>query len=665
MQNDIIKAKYRFLLNLPIPEGVVRKEILESWRRSKNFGVNPDNVDKSVIAPDELSRRIAERRTFYDIAVPFIESLSAFTLDSGFLTTLCDEEGYILRLIGNPGILSRSTADALVEGCNRSERRLGTNGVGTPLETGKPIQVFSQEHFYSVRVNWVCSGAPIFDAQDRIIGVFTIIGADDKVSFHTLGMAVAAAEAITRQLKMKAAYDFTDTIRNHMNIMTEYVPSGLLLLNGGMAVKQANNRAAGLLGFERDELNTLTFQQLFGNNAVEARELETGFSDKQVTIQRHGRIMNISLSLIVASNGTYVATFERMETLHKKISRITGSQARFSFADVLGNSPIHKNAVEQAKTAAKTNSTVLLLGESGTGKELFAQAIHNASDRRDGSFVAINCGALPKSLVHSELFGYEGGSFTGARREGRAGKFELANGGTIFLDEIGDMPFDVQASLLRVLQNREVVRIGDNRARKIDVRVIAATNLDLHAAIENHTFRGDLYYRLNVFNIHIPPLRNRVADIPLLADFFLGKYSELAGGAIFGFKKEVYDWMERHRWPGNIRELENTVERAINIAQSGWIGLESLPFVSMIDDGAPDATHKAAAFSGTRSIRITERNQIEETLRITGGNITKAAEMLEISRRTIYRKIEKYGLKPASVSEASPASALVGATARP
>ncbi|MCD8138460.1 MAG: sigma 54-interacting transcriptional regulator [Planctomycetaceae bacterium] len=458
MQDAIVEAKNRFLRNLPIPDGAVRAEILASWRRSRDFGVQPGKVDKTVLPVADLQARIAARLPFYDMAVPLMESLHEFTTGSGFLTTLSDEEGYVLRLLGDPDITALAAKNALVEGCNRSERRIGTNAIGTPLETGRPIQVFGSEHFYDPHVVWVCSGAPIFDARGAITGSICIIGTYDKVSFHTLGMAAAAAEAITRQLKMKAAYDTIDAIRSRMDVMLENMQNGVLLLDKHMVVQQANNLAGTMLGRTREELNGIGFRELFGDVVQPGGVAD--FHDRPVTVSHRGRERNLSLSLMTTDDGEFVAILERVETLHKRANKVMGSEARFTFADVIGESVELKTAIGMAQTAARTNANILLLGESGTGKELFAQSIHNASDRRSGPFVAINCGALPKSLIQSELFGYEGGSFTGASRDGAAGKFELANGGTIFLDEIGDMPFDVQVTLLRVLQTREVVRIG-------------------------------------------------------------------------------------------------------------------------------------------------------------------------------------------------------------
>lgn len=407
MHEDSIEAKNRFLHNLPLPDGTVRPEILASWQRSRDFGVQPGNADKTVLSPDELQARIATRQPFYDTAVPLMESLHEFTTGSGFLTSLADEEGYVLRQLGDPDIAALAAKNALVEGCNRSERRIGTNAIGTPLETGRPIQVFGSEHYYDPHVTWVCSGAPIFDAHGAITGSICIIGTSDKVSFHTLGMAAAAAEAITRQLKMKAAYDTIDAIRSRMDLMLENMQNGVLLLDEHMVVQQANNLAGTMLGRGREELNGITFRELFGDAAPPGGR--AGFHDKPVTVSHRGRERNLSLSLIATGDGEFVAIMERVETLHQKANKIMGSEARFTFDDIVGGSQEIATAIAMAQTAAKTSSNVLLLGESGTGKELFAQSIHNASDRRSGPFVAINCGALPQKPYPERAVRLRGG----------------------------------------------------------------------------------------------------------------------------------------------------------------------------------------------------------------------------------------------------------------
>lgn len=310
-------------------------------------------------------------------------------------------------------------------------------------------------------------------------------------------------------------------------------------------------------------------------------------------------------------------------------------------------------AVKLAKVASKTDINILLTGENGTGKELFAQSIHNASERKEGPFITINCGALPRSLIESELFGYEGGSFTGSKKEGNVGKFELANGGTIFLDEIGEMPFDAQAALLRVLENKEIVRIGATKTIKIDVRIISATNKDLPAMIREGVFREDLYYRLNVLDIHIPALRDRGEDIKLLADYFIKKYSK----GNLQLSDKSYHRLKNRLWPGNVRELENHIEKTVHLMQSGLTETEIEYLTDKLNIGIdlsdkdnvslkPEAESLQTKIQENNlSLKDNECICIKKALSASCWNVQAAAKKLGISRRTIYRKMEKYNIK--------------------
>lgn len=308
---------------------------------------------------------------------------------------------------------------------------------------------------------------------------------------------------------------------------------------------------------------------------------------------------------------------------------------------ILGESKKIISVKREIIKIAQSNSTVLIRGESGTGKELVARAIHMGSSRADGHFVAINCAAIPENLLESELFGYEKGAFTGADSKGRIGKIELANDGTLFLDEIGDMPLNLQAKLLRVLQDREIYKIGLNNSIPVNIRVIAATNKNLEEMISAKTFREDLYYRLNVIPINIPPLRERKTDIKLLASFFIDKYSKILGKAVSKVENTVWHYMENYRWPGNVRELENTIEYVINmIDENGIIDPNWLPV--KIIDGATNGKEEEIA------IDEMERRMIEKTLKVYGNSLKAKKEIaarLGIGIATLYRKIKKYGLE--------------------
>lgn len=316
-------------------------------------------------------------------------------------------------------------------------------------------------------------------------------------------------------------------------------------------------------------------------------------------------------------------------------------------APILGNSPLMLEAAEQARKVARTRTTVLLLGESGTGKELFARAIHNLSPRAERPFVAVNCAAIPRDLLESELFGHEKGAFTGADQR-RMGKFELADKGTLFLDEIGEMEISLQAKILRALQDGHIERVGGVHPVVVDVRVVAASNRDLEAAVADKSFREDLYYRLNVFPIRLPPLRERRGDIPALADYFIAKYSRELGCPNASLSAEALDILERQQWKGNVRELENAIERALILCDGGAIlpehlavcgadysetALRGMPMDGTLDDAVSYA------------LRRVETERIRRALAATGGNKTRATEILSVSYKTLLTKIKDYGIE--------------------
>ena len=288
---------------------------------------------------------------------------------------------------------------------------------------------------------------------------------------------------------------------------------------------------------------------------------------------------------------------------------------------------------------------MLITGESGTGKEIIAQAIHTRSVRRDAPFISVNCGAIPRELIESELFGYESGAFTGAKRGGSPGKFELANGGTILLDEIGDMPLDMQVKLLRVLQEKEVWRVGGSAPIKLDVRVMASTNRDLLQMVREGTFRQDLYYRINILSIHMPPLRERLDDLPALIESLLERINKRIGSKATGVTPESMAIARRYSWPGNVRELENVLEQAVNWSNDEVIDFRRIPnrfWEDTTEDVLSVRPLKAAALQD--ELRLTERDLLEKTLREAGGNRSKAAQLLGISRSALYRRLEKHGI---------------------
>ena len=319
----------------------------------------------------------------------------------------------------------------------------------------------------------------------------------------------------------------------------------------------------------------------------------------------------------------------------KKEATSVGRQ--YSFDTIVGKSPAIQAAIALAQKVSATEVPVLLTGETGTGKEVFAQSIHQHSSRKGKSFVAINCSSFSRDLLESEMFGHKAGAFTGALKETK-GLFEEASGGTIFLDEIGEMAFDLQAKLLRILETGEFIKIGDTKPTKVDVRIIAATNRDLEKEIEQGHFREDLFYRLSVFQIHLPALRERVEDIPLHIKAFVSAFSSKMGKNIRTISPEYIDALKKRAWKGNVRELRNAIERSLIIADGDTLTLDALPLNMQTSSAASTESYSGFDLSGV------EKMHIQKVLKYTKGNKTETSRLLGIGLTTLYRKIEEYGL---------------------
>lgn len=316
-------------------------------------------------------------------------------------------------------------------------------------------------------------------------------------------------------------------------------------------------------------------------------------------------------------------------------------KAKYSLSNIIGISQKMQETKDRILKIAKSKSTVLILGESGVGKELFAHAIHNASPRSDFPFIRLNCAAIPENLFESELFGYEEGAFTGAKKGGKAGKFELADGGTLFLDEIGDMPLFMQAKLLRVLQEKELDRVGGKSSSTIDVRIVAATNKNLESLVDKGLFRHDLYYRLNILNIIVPPLRERKEDIPILVSHLLSALNDELG--IYKIiNDDVVDLLTHYSWPGNVRELKNVLEKMLLNSEENALTTKDVPLYITQNARTPKETYLNEGLN--YALEKFEKETIQKTLNLTNGNIKKASEILQIPRPRLYRKIKKYML---------------------
>lgn len=316
---------------------------------------------------------------------------------------------------------------------------------------------------------------------------------------------------------------------------------------------------------------------------------------------------------------------------------------KYSFSNMVGTSEVLKKVLERVSNVCGTDATVLITGESGTGKELIAKSIHYNSSRKNGAFIVVNCGAIPLQLMECELFGHEKGAFTDAK-EMKIGKFEQANGGTFFMDEIGELPTEAQVKLLRVLEDRKITRLGGKKEIPVNIRLISATNNNLFEKVQNNTFRLDLFYRLNLFTIHVPPLRERLEDIPLLVDHFISKHNKALNTKITGFSKETLDILNRYSWLGNVRDLENAVQSAMIVCKSGKLQPEHLPIRLNYPQNDTQTKIKEQTETFTKSEPKSEKEIILKTLEKCKYNKTDTAKLLCISRKTLFNKIRRYGL---------------------
>jgi transcriptional regulator of acetoin/glycerol metabolism len=625
----------------------LREEILASHERCKQYDIDPLNKrthGQICLSPKMLAERIEQNLDFLKIATTQIQELYQFVTGAGFAVTISDKDGYILEMIGDKSTLRKIEDGNCKPGYRWTEIDVGTSAISLALVREIPVQINNDEHYCERGYEHTCSACPIYKNDNTLTGVIAMSGESHHVHPHTLGMVITAAKAIENQMRIEKTSKELLLRNNYMNAIIESIDSGVMAIDRNGVIAQVNNQGKQILQWEED-LEGRPLSSLLGAQVDLKNMMRVGFgySDREVFIKGpHGAIHLIHTAKpIFESDGQVqgiIVVFNEIHRIRKLVNEMAGSQAQFTFDNILGVSAAIQEAKKVAMLAALGKSTVLLLGETGTGKELFAQAIHNHSDRRDNPFVAINCGAIPRELIESELFGYIGGAFTGAVKGGRPGKFELANSGTVLLDEIGDMPSDMQVKLLRVLQTGEVYRIGEHKPIAVDLRIIAATHNDLNQEVDKGNFREDLFYRLNVFPISIPPLRERPDDIILLARHILKRCARVLMKPGVEFVPESEQILARYHWPGNVRELENIIERTVNMVVGGVIE------PAMLGPITAEARKVVLRERPGSLLMDVERQTIMEIIKTVEFNMSKAAKMLGITRATLYRKIKKYNL---------------------
>jgi transcriptional regulator of acetoin/glycerol metabolism len=642
---NLYKQAWKHFINTgEIDETVIRPCISVSWRRCQAANLDAFMpISNKCLSHTKVKQLIETHKELVNVAWPFMKLLYDVVEGSGFRVDLADEKGNFLKMVGDLKAIESSKKINSLIGANRSERIGGTNSTGIVIETKKPVQIIGAEHYFESLHSHTCSAAPIFNRENEFIGVLNMSAHSDLAHKHTLGLVVSAAKAIQNEMGIRK-------INKELQTTLEAIDNGIIHINTDNKITYANSMAANMLGINLDNMINQPYNTIF-TTSVPIHELLTngnGFYNHELVIY----LGNRNFRCIVSA--TPIISFEDilmgMVVVLKKISvmrclaqDMAGVTVHFTFQDIISKSSTMNRCVNLAKLAAEVDSRVLIEGESGTGKEMISQAIYNASISQNGPFIAVNCAAIPHELIESELFGYEEGTFTGASSGGKPGKFELAEGGTLFLDEIGDMPMDTQVKILRVLQENQVVRVGGKKPIPINVRVISATNKNLLAEIENNHFREDLYYRLNVVKITLPPLRNRREDIPLLINNIIEKVCYRIGILTKKINPNVIEIMSNYDWPGNIRQLENIIESIIVLNKGNEINVDDLPD-SFGEKPSCENMATSAPYNRLISLEEIEEIAIRNTLKSVDGNITEASKILGVTRRTIYLKNKKYDI---------------------
>jgi sigma-54 dependent transcriptional regulator, acetoin dehydrogenase operon transcriptional activator AcoR len=645
---------------------------IESHERCVALGIDKNlTYSKRILSHKELSKKLEEKKELIVIATPFMDSLYNFVEGSDFFAIITDEEGCILNVLGDKDIVEEAFNLKMLPGAYMNEENIGTNAMSIALKEGIPVQISEKEHYVKAYYKWTCSASPIRDTKGNIIGTIDLTGYSKNVHPHTLGMVVAAAKSIEKLLEINRFNEVLIRNNNHIKTILNSISRGIITTDLSGAIMTTNEIADDMFGYSSSKMREFKVGELLegGQHILASIYSNKPFIDEDVYINSKKNVLQYSISAYPIFQGEkriseIIFVFQEIKKARKLAGRISSAQAIYTFNKIVGKNTEFLKTIDYCKKIASSKSTILLTGESGTGKEVFAQSIHNVSDRKEEAFIAVNCGAIPRSLIESELFGYEEGAFTGAKRGGCPGKFEIADEGTIFLDEIGEMPLDMQIKLLRVIEEKVINRIGGRNPIPVNVRIIAATNKDLKKEVEKGNFRQDLYYRLNVLPVQLPPLRERIDDIPLLIEFFMNNLSRSLNKKKVEISKQCLEYLINYSWPGNIRELENVIELIIN-TESIPIDLErkiiqlaspnSLKTImnahcqELENKPLKDEINNEIIDEGCYRLEYIERQHILSVIERFKGNIASAARALGLGRNTLYRKLDKYGIEPSEL----------------
>jgi len=651
-------------LDAPLTRTTVSPAIANSWRRCiEQYSLDPARRHPAKVLDACTLRSLQEQHeALVHIAAAEIDWLYEHIAGSGYALLLTDANGIILYEKSEPTLVKTFHSAGLMAGADWSEPSQGTNGMGTCIVEKRAVTVHLNEHFHGCHIGLSCSAAPIYDPSGALLAVLdasTMDARNTSISqAHTMALVSLSARLIEKCVFLQ---HFRDTLLLRFHARPELVNlqhDGALALAGDATILSADETAVRLLGANhRRDLIGRRIDEVFDVHPDEilgARGARGGLiSIRDAYLGRR----------FFASVGQNTSTSVRpVKTAHSSappVLQVAASSCRktntvLGLDELAGADPQMLRNVRSARRIASSRVPVMILGPTGAGKEAFARAIHAASDRADKPFVALNCAAIPESLIESELFGYRPGAFTGARKEGLKGKILQSSGGTLFLDEIGDMPLSLQTRLLRVLEEQEVMPLGAGTPIKVDLHVICATHQNLRAMIARGEFREDLYYRLNGITLELPPLAKRADKEQLIRAFLAAETSDGRPAAI---EMDAFQCLLSYSWPGNIRELRNVIRTALAICEGGVVRLTDLPSEvrEHLDNGKQSEAQTDKRVSalqerhgpsgcGPNSLQAAEREVLLAAIRECGGNMSHAAAKLGISRNTLYRRCKRLGL---------------------
>lgn len=631
--------------------------IANSWQRCRDTGVDPTSQRCQEFIP--MTAIQPQLTAYTELATHIEKKVYSFIRDKELIMVVADAHGRIIRTCGKKKMLLEADRLYFGPGALWAESSVGTNAVSLTITEKVPTQVLGGEHFCESHQVWSCSAAPIFTPFGDIWGCFDLSGPSIADHNQALWIVTAAAREIERVLFSATVANMENTSLALLKTVFRSIPMGVCVIDSNCRITYASAMTEQLLG-QKARLHGRSATTFFDFNTTNVLQRVLSHVDRMpirclvnpnlnayiVPLLTHESTPRYYIITLQESTSSVQVPVEAQLLPAQSVSKVSNKDA---FADILFQSETMARVVEQARYMAQGGAAILLHGETGTGKELFAKAIHNASTRASGPFVAVNCGALPSELIQSELFGYKSGAFTGASKKGRPGKFELADKGTLFLDEISEMPIDMQVNLLRPLESRRVTRVGGEQSVAVDFRLITATNRNLDQLVSTGQLREDIFYRIHVLTLELPPLRQRKEDIRLIAEHHCQRLCHKYGHVFQGLSDASVQCMEAYNWPGNVRQLLHCIDFAVTMAQGQCIFPEHLPDYlsqdSTVDTASPDVNlgtkSHATATTPEFSLQKLEAQTIQAALAHHNGNMLQAAKALGIGRNTLYAKLRK------------------------